>query len=386
MATDAAMAWLRLAFTPGLPAAHARALLEAFGDPGAIFATNNHDHVTAADGTHRARLSALCGTAIAGALLAPPSGSFALVLQRSAQWLAGGGNHSLVCMNDADYPAELRQLADAPLVLFAQGRRELLGRAALAVVGSRNATRQGARNAAAFAAHLGRAGLTIVSGLAAGIDAAAHEGALDAGADTVAVLGTGIDVVYPAAHAALTARIAAQGLLLSEYAAGSEPLPFHFPRRNRLIAALSRGVLVVEAAPQSGSLITARLAADLGREVFAIPGSIHSPLSRGCHQLLRDGAKLVETAQDVLEELRWLPLPTSTHDNAAAEPQAAPSNRSLLDALGHDPADVDTLAARVGADAGSVAAQLLELELAQRVERLPGNRYQRLSGQHGGRT
>ena len=378
------MAWLRLALMPGLPAAHACALLEAFGNPGAIFGSNNQGHVTAAGGTHKERLTTLCGPAMAAAVLEPPGGFFALALQRSAQWLAGGGNRSLVCMNDADYPAELRQLTDAPLVLFAQGRRELLGRAALAIVGSRNATRQGARNAAAFAAHLGRAGLAIVSGLAAGIDAAAHEGALDAGAGTVAVLGTGIDVIYPAAHAALTARIAAHGLLLSEYAAGSEPLPFHFPRRNRLIASLSRGVLVVEAAPQSGSLITARLAADLGREVFAIPGSIHSPLSRGCHQLLRDGAKLVETAQDVLEELRWLPVPTSTHSTAAAEPQAATSNCTLLDALGHDPADVDTLAARLGEDAGSVAAQLLELELARRVERLPGNRYQRLSWQDGG--
>jgi DNA processing protein len=379
MAPDAGTAWLRLALTPGIGATRARALLDAFGDVGAIFRADEHRPGNTAGGSHRARLSALCGTAAAAALLEPADGALAIAIERSAQWLAVGGSRSLICLTDVDYPAALLQLADAPVALFAQGRRELLGGAGLAIVGSRNATRQGSRNAAAFAANLGRAGLVILSGLAAGIDAAAHEGALDAGAATVAVLGTGIDIVYPRGNAALTARIAAEGLLLSEFAAGEDPLPFHFPRRNRLIAALARGVLVVEAAPHSGSLITARLAADLGREVFAIPGSIHSPLSRGCHQLLRDGAKLVETAQDVLEELRWGPAPPAPGRRVAGATRAVVPDSALLVALGHDPADIDTLAARLGEDAGTVAAQLLELELVQQVERLPGNRYQRLA-------
>ena len=283
MAADAATAWLRLALTPGIGAARARALLDAFGEPSALFLTGDQTRVHSASGSHHARLSDLCGPVVAAALTDAPTESVALALERSARWLAGGDQRSVLSMADPDYPAALLHLADPPVLLFAHGRRELLGRAGLAIVGSRNATHQGNRNAAAFAAHLGRAGLAIVSGLAAGIDAAAHRGALDAGAATVAVLGTGIDMVYPPAHAALCARIAGEGLLLSEFAPGADALPFHFPRRNRLIAALSLGVLVVEAAPHSGSLITARLAAELGREVFAIPGSIHSPLSRGCH-------------------------------------------------------------------------------------------------------
>ncbi len=374
MAPDAGAGdWLRLAFAPGLGATRARALLDVFGSAAAIFGFD-HDARAAEHESLRGRLAGLCGHATAAALLAPPDPATADALERARDWLAGGAGRSLVRLADPDYPAELRQLDDAPVVLFAHGRRELLGRAALAIVGSRNATRQGARNASDFAGHLGRAGLVIVSGLAAGIDAAAHEGALAAGADTIAVLGTGIDIAYPPGNAALTARISADGLLLSEFPPGAGPIGFHFPRRNRLIAALARGVLVVEAAPQSGSLITARLAADLGREVFAIPGSIHSPLSRGCHQLLRDGAKLVETARDVLEELRWPAAPAGA-GVAAGMPAAG---GALIAALGHDPADVDTLAARLGQDAGTVAALLLELELAQHVERLPGNRYQRL--------
>jgi DNA processing protein len=369
-----ATAWLRLALTPGIGAARARALLGEFGLPTAIFDTREPQAQRAA------RLAAHCGAAGAAALLQPPDTTVQPAVAHALAWLAGGAGRSLLCLADPDYPPALLQLADAPLILYAQGHRELLARPGLAIVGSRNATRQGEQNAAAFAAHLGRAGLCIVSGLAGGVDAAAHRGALDAGADTIALLGTGVDILYPARNRSLGERIARAGLLLSEYPLGAPPLAHHFPRRNRLIAALSRGVLVVEAALHSGSLITARLAADLGREVFAIPGSIHSPLARGCHRLIRDGAKLVETAQDVLEELRWAPV--------AAPPAAEPPARRgsdgpegaapLLEALGHDPVDIDTLALRVGRDAGTVAALLLELELEQRVERLPGNRYQRL--------
>lgn len=361
-------AWLRLALTPGIEPAAARALLRAFGLPTAIFSAPQR------------RLAALCGEAAATALLAPPSDQTAAALRRTQDWLGASTRSSLISLADADYPGAFLQLSDPPLLLYAQGRRELLAQAALAIVGSRNATLQGTRNAAAFAGHLGRTGLCIVSGLARGIDAAAHAGALDAGASTIAILGTGIDVVYPAGNRVLAARIAQAGLLLSEYAVGAAPEAFHFPRRNRLIAALARGVLVVEAAPQSGSLITARLAGEMGRDVMAVPGSIHSPLSRGCHQLIRDGARLVESARDVLEELGWnaaAPVP-----NPGAAPAPAPAARAhpILSVLGADPIDLDTLALQLRQDPGSLAAALLELELAQRVARLPGNRYVRLDG------
>ena len=271
MQVDEATAWLRLALTPGLGAGRTQALLGEFGLPTAIF-----DRAGDA-ARQRARVAAICGTAGAAALLGAAAADVAAAIERSLRWLAGGADRSLLCVADADYPPGLLQLADAPPLLHAQGRRALLADAGLAIVGSRNATRQGEQNATAFASHLGRAGLCIVSGLASGIDAAAHRGALDAPAGTIALLGTGIDIAYPAANRALAARIAREGLLLSEYPLGAPPQAFHFPRRNRLIAALSRGVLVVEAALHSGSLITARLAGELGREVFAIPGSIHSP-------------------------------------------------------------------------------------------------------------
>jgi DNA processing protein len=387
MHIDEATAWLRLALTPGVGPSRTRALLGEFGLPTALFDAEAHS------AQRRVRLLALCGETGASALLEPPAPATAAAIARSLDWLAGGTDRSLVCIADTDFPQALLELADAPIVLYAQGRRELLGRVGLAIVGSRNATRQGEQNAAAFAAHLGRAGLCIVSGMASGIDAAAHRGALEAGADTIALLGTGIDCVYPAGNQALSARIAREGLLLSEFALGAAAQPYHFPRRNRLIAALSRGVLVVEAALRSGSLITARLAAEVGREVFAIPGSIHSPLSRGCHRLIRDGAKLVESAQDVLEEMPWRPGAgaagrTTTRpatkigaDAEDADPDRAlapTAGAALLEALGHDPVDIDTLALRLDRDVGTVAALLLELELERSVERLPGNRYQRL--------
>jgi DNA processing protein len=375
MQPDEATAWLRLALTPGLGPGRVRALLGQFGIPTTIFTAH------APDTRQRARLAALCGEAAADTLLQDPDAPVQQGIARGLAWLEAGDGRFLLCLADADYPPALLQLADPPPLLYAQGRRALLAAPGLAIVGSRNATRQGELNAAAFAAHLGRAGLCIVSGLASGVDAAAHRGALDAGAATIALLGTGIDIAYPAANRVLGARIAREGLLLSEYALGEPPQPHNFPRRNRLIAALSRGVLVVEAALHSGSLITARLAAELGREVFALPGSIHSPLSRGCHRLIRDGAKLVETAQDVLEELRWpaAPAPDTAAGPCAPAAPGQPADRAaLLQALGHDPVGIDTLALRTQRDAGTVAALLLELELERRVERLPGNRYQRL--------
>ena len=357
-------AWLRLTLTQGVSAGAARRLLGAFGLPGAIFEAS-HAAMARAAGEEPARL-----------LRAPVSAELERSIAETDRWLQSEAA-SLTTLADPDYPAALLELTDPPLLLFLQGRRELLGRTALAIVGSRSATRQGESNAEAFASHLSACGLTIVSGLARGIDAAAHRGALDSDAGTVAVVGTGADVVYPASNAALAGRIRRRGLVVSEFALGTPALDYNFPRRNRLIAALSRGVLVVEAALHSGSLITARLAAELGREVMAMPGSIHSPVARGCHRLIRDGARLVESAQDVLEELRI----TAARPPAAAPgvaPGAGDAGAELLQAMGHDPVDLDTLAQRTGLAPGPLSARMLELELTQDVERLAGNTYQRL--------
>lgn len=359
-------AWLRLALTPQLGPRAARALLAAFGLPTAIF---------------EASYAALCKHVperLARTLAAAPDEAIRAAIGATEAWLARDASHALLTLADADYPQALLAIADPPPLLFAIGRRELLNRPAFAIVGSRSATRQGEANAQAFAQALARAGLTIVSGLALGIDAAAHRGALRAEADasTIAVVGTGADVIYPAANKALALEIRRRGVVISEFSLGTPGIAHNFPRRNRLIAGLARGVLVVEAALRSGSLITARLAADAGREVFAVPGSIHSPLAKGCHKLIKEGAKLVESAQDILEELRMAPADAMA---VGATPSAlAPAQAALLDALGFDPVDLDALALRTGRDAGELTADLLELELAQYVERLPGNRYQRL--------
>jgi DNA processing protein len=293
----------------------------------------------------------------------------------------------VVTLADAGYPASLLEIADPPLLLYVTGPQAFdltqLGRS-LAVVGSRNPTPQGADNARAFGRALGQAGVTVVSGLALGIDGAAHQGALDGIGNaqqrlaTVAVVGTGLDRVYPARHRELAHRIAEQGLLVSELPLGTPPLTQNFPKRNRIISGLTRGTLVVEAALKSGSLITARLAAEQGKEVFAIPGSIHAPQSRGCHALIRQGAKLVETVNDIFEDL------DIRTEIAPAQPgtssfESSPQNETpLLAALGHDPVSLDALVARTGWPAAQLQAQLLELELAGDVARLPGGLFQRI--------
>lgn len=361
MERDELEAWLRLTQTPRLGRDAARRLLAHFGDPQAVCA--------ATPGSIRQ----VAGDAVA-ATLASPVESLSAQLETTWQWLRSapaGEPRGVLALGDPHYPQALLQTADPPLLLYAQGRVELLNGALLAVVGSRNPTPQGLDNARAFAAHLSRAGHTIVSGLALGIDAAAHEGALEGAGSTIAVVGTGLDRVYPKRHLELAHRIARQGALVSEFALGMPALPGNFPQRNRIIAGMARGTLVVEAALQSGSLITARLAADAGREVFAIPGSIHSPQARGCHALIKQGAKLVDGAQDILEELAPPPA------RAPLPPSEAAAPHPLLEALGYDPVSLDELIARTGMSAQVLGARLLELELDGRVARLPGQLFQR---------
>ena len=369
---DELAAWVRLLAAPGIGRESARKLLACYGSPQAVLAAST------------ASRAQVVGPAAAHALATSSAQIDALVAATQA-WLGGidadvdadTSPRAVVTLGDPLYPAALLQTADPPLLLYAQGRTELLASTSLAIVGSRNPTPQGGENARAFARHLSDAGLAVVSGLALGIDAAAHEGALQGAGGTIAVVGTGLDRVYPKRHLELAHRIARDGLLLSEYPLGTPPLAGHFPTRNRIIAGLARGTLVVEAALQSGSLITARLASEAGRDVFAIPGSIHSPLSRGCHALIKQGAKLVETANDILDELGWAapraPQPT---ESGGAE---ANLSDPLLEALGHDPVGLEALVARTGWSASALNIRLLEMELAGSVARLPGQLFQRIA-------
>lgn len=365
-------AWLRLLQTPGIGLETARKLLAAFGPPQAIWAQSP------------GAWQSVAGARTARAMATEPEG-WAALLDTTWSWLQDSpGDRAIVTLGDDDYPAALLQTADPPCLLYATGRIDQLhtlqATRTLAVVGSRNPTPQGRLNAHAFADTLAQAGLCIVSGLALGVDGAAHEGALagaGAGASqpaTVAVVGTGLDRVYPKQHLPLARQIAERGLILSEYPLGTPPLAENFPRRNRIISGLAQGTLVVEAALESGSLITAKQALEQGREVFAIPGSIHSPQSKGCHTLIRQGAKLVESAQDVLEELR-VPDPFVQVPLALDTP---PADRGLLAMLGHDPTSLDALQARSGLGTAHLQAELLDLELAGQVERLPGGLFQRL--------
>lgn len=364
-------AWVQLEQTPGVGPETARKLLAAFGLPANILAAGF------------SALVKVVSERIAAALTAPPSDATKAVIAKTLAWMEQPGNHVLT-LADTAYPASLLDIADPPIMLYAKGRIELLTRPSLAVVGSRNATAQGVSNAEKFSETLSQAGLTIVSGLALGIDTAAHCGGLhgsrNGGGSTIAVIGTGADIVYPARNRLLAHQIAEAGCILSEYPLGMPAIAANFPRRNRIISGLSRGVLVIEAAAQSGSLITARLAAEQGRDVFAIPGSIHSSLSKGCHQLIKQGAKLVESAQDILEELSC--YPAMTQPMAGDEPATASGNDDtarLLEAMGFDPVTTDALAARCDLDAAALAAQLLNLELDGLIEMLPGGTYRRLA-------
>jgi len=321
------------------------------------------------------------GKAAIQALLLPDHAA----IEIDVGWLQAAANRTLVTWGSAEYPPLLAQIPDAPLVLYVEGDVMALCLPQLAVVGSRNPTALGRDTATQFAQHLAQAGLAITSGLALGIDAAAHRGALQAGAPTVAVVGRGLDAVYPRENASLAQEIVErQGAVVTDLPIGTPPLKQNFPRRNRILSGLSVGTLVVEAALQSGSLITARLAADHGREVFAIPGSIHNPMVRGCHRLLRQGARLVESVDDIFAELE--PIIGEIKRTAQETPCAGPDLRPrsldkeyeiLLDALGFEPAGLDILVVRTGLKAGAVASMLLILELEGRVQQQPGGRFSR---------
>jgi DNA processing protein len=357
--------WLQLALTPGLGPSPLRKLLRDFGLPQAVLSR---------------RRSQLAGYASPAALDALDSASVREAVERALSW-AAQPQHFIVTLAEPSYPPLLLEITDPPPLFYAHGRLELLQRPGLAIVGSRNATAQGERNAEEFAKALSGAGLTIVSGLALGIDAAAHRGGLAGQGATIAVLGTGIDLVYPQRNSALAAQIAEHGLLVSEFALGTPAAAHNFPRRNRLISGVARGCLVIEAAVASGSLITARSAADQGREVFAVPGSIHSPLSKGCHALIKSGAKLVESADDVLSELSGFhPMAAA---NALTVQAGAGEAPGLLAHMGHDPVDVDALCARAGLSAEQVSSELLRLELDGRITALPGGLFQRLEKARG---
>ena len=350
-------AWLRLTLIPGIGGESQRKLLAAFGLPEAIFAAG------------RLATRSVIGDRANLLFDFDPSEE----VDRNIAWASQPGQ-SILTLADNAYPQSLLEIADPPNVLYVRGNAALLQTRGLAMVGSRNATPQGLQTAENFAKTLAGRGLCIISGLALGIDAAAHRGALAAGGETIAVIGTGADRIYPARNKELALAIVEQGAIVSEFPLGTPAIAANFPRRNRIISGLSRGVLVVEAAPESGSLITARLAGEQGREVFAIPGSIHSPVARGCHKLIKQGAKLVETAQDVLEELGDINQQVVTSESSTSSEE-----NPLLAALGHDPCTLDELVERTGLRADQLLGELLTLELSGQLATLPGNRYQRLS-------
>jgi DNA processing protein len=355
MALDASLAsWIALSQIAGLGNEGLRRLLQAFGSPEAVL-----------NATFQS-LSTYVKPAVARAIT---DGIDQSLLQAVGKWLDDPANRILT-IADAEYPKSLLNITDPPLLLYVKGRLDLLNVPALAVVGSRNATAQGLRNAEAFASSSSDSGLCIVSGMAHGIDAAAHRGGLQGASSSVAVVGTGLDRIYPAANLELAHQLAQYGAIISEFPLGTPPLPANFPRRNRLISGLCRGCLVVEASLRSGSLITARMALEQGRDVFAVPGSIHSPQSKGCHALIKQGAKLVESAQDILEELGY-----DSQNNVSTDTR----EHALFAHLGFDPLDLETLVQRSSLTISELSAILLQLELEGQIASLPGGYYQRIS-------
>lgn len=366
-------AWVRLSLEPNLSPTLARLLLANFGLPHQIYEQSV------------STLNRYVPTQLAAQLRASPSDELEQRIQQALQWAQASDQH-LLCLADSHYPKALFNLHDPPLLLYAKGDLSQLNYPALAIVGARSATNTGNENAYHFARFLTSQGWCIISGLASGIDTAAHQGALAAKKphSTVAVLGTGMDLVYPARNRELAHQIAAQGLLLSEYPLGTRGLPHHFLQRNRLVAALSKGVLVVEAALKSGSLTTARLATEIGREVFAIPGSIHSPLHKGCHQLIRNGAKLVESAEHILEEMgQTLPLALAQTENPSAKrqppnlDQLSPEQQQVLSVINYDGMSPDQIQHHCKLSTAQVGAALVQLELLDLITQQQDGRYLR---------
>jgi DNA processing protein len=363
------LAWMSLTRAPALDAAAVSRALQILG-------TARHTVHASSAACARAGLPAAAGEFLSSAQAVPTTAERA--------WL-DDPHHHVVPFTDPHYPALLRTVPRHPLALYVAGNPGVLNDPQLAIVGSRNPSPQGAATSEEFAEYLAARGLAITSGLAAGIDSAAHRGALKAQGVTLAVLGSGADVIYPPANRPLAREIRRQGAVVSAFPLGAPPKREHFPQRNALIAGLSLGTLVVEAARRSGSLITARLAADLGRELFAIPGSIHNPLSRGCHELIRQGAKLTETAHDILSELNFSAFFAQVQTAAgAADSGPVPASgmdkehKILLDALGFDPADLDVLVVRTGFKPEAVSSMMLILELEGHVQAAPGGRYSRV--------
>lgn len=360
---EEAALWIGLSLIEGLGGQSYRTLLSQFGTPEAIYATP------------RSALRVVVSEAIAQKISAGPDSE---AIAPALAWLERPGN-ALVTLADNAYPRALLEIADPPPLLYCKGRLELLNAPAFAVVGSRNATPQGEKTAEAFSQALSDSGYCIVSGMALGIDGAAHRGALLGSGSTIAAVGTGLDIIYPARHRQLAHEIAERGLIISEFPLGTPSIAQNFPRRNRIISGLSRGCLVVEANLQSGSLITARLAAEQGREVFAIPGSIHSPVAKGCHQLIKQGAKLVDSIHDILEELgSAVPTPATETPSQQSATESAADN-ALLGQMGYDPVSIEGLMASTGLTSVSLSSMLLVLELEGKIASLPGGRYQRIA-------
>ncbi len=398
--------WLRLANTPGVGRHGAFKLLQHYQTPQGVFTAANA-RLAAPPAQDDAAPLPLRMLARAEAESARPDRNFARIgdsddemsleaarclagpmpqrilamAQSSLEWAERDGNH-LVLFGSPDYPPTLQHIADPPLLLYAKGRLELLQREAVAVVGARKASQQGKANACAFARVLSEAGLLVVSGLALGIDAAAHEGGLAGPGGTVAVIGTGIDRIYPRRNADLARRIAEEGCLLSEFALSTHASAEHFLIRNRIIAGMTRATVVIEAAAKSGSLITAHAALDAGREVFVLPGSVHAPQSVGCHALIREGGRLVATPEDLLEDLGLCQQGKNGRTCRTGLPGIPVDETAgwLLAAIGHDPIGADELATRLQLAPSDMIASLLALELAGVVERLPGGVFQRLKG------
>ncbi len=365
MTSNSQLDWLKLVLVPGLGPVRIHALLDTYGSPGNILSAPQSE------------LQALGLDEVSLTNINKPDNR---QLDMAMQWLSSSESHHLLAIDQPDYPPLLKDIHDAPPVLFINGDTNLLSNPQLAMVGSRNPTAQGLDNAYEFAHYLAQTGLTITSGLALGVDGASHQGALDGGGQTIAVTGNGLDRVYPARHKQLAHRIAEQGALVSEFPPGSKPLPGNFPRRNRIISGLSLGTLVVEAAQKSGSLITAYKALEQSREVFAIPGSIHNPLARGCHQLIRQGAKLVETAADIIEEL----MPIARTAESLSQPDISSpgqtrehnsTHQTVLEAMAYDPVSIDTLVKRTGLKISEISSVLLILELQGKITSQTGGHY-----------